>query len=154
MKPLSLPRLLIPATIFAAVGVVLLLVFPTIMFTPFTGLIFVLVAATLFYFGRKVVAFKEKEDTSMTATGAMNVAMFAYSSAWVSAATIGFFVGALISMTRYMHADYVRASMLGAVLSGAGAIILLIVAIIVERWCQLDDDDEQPPSSGLEQKAG
>ena len=154
MKPLSLPRLLIPATIFAAVGAVLLLVFPTIMFTPFTGVVFVLMAATLFYFGRKVVAFKENEDTNMTATGALHVAMFAYSSAWVSAATIGFFVGALIAMSRNWHSDYIQSSMLGAILSAAGAAILLVVAVIVERWCQIDDDDEQPPSTGLEQKAG
>ncbi|MDO5048613.1 MAG: DUF3180 family protein [Actinomycetaceae bacterium] len=154
MKPLSLPSLLIPAVIFGAVGAVLLLAFPTIMFTPFTGILFVAVAGALLYFGRKVVALKKDEETNLTATGAMNVAMFAYSSAWVSAAAIGFFAGAILSMVRNFHADYVQTSALGAVLSASGAIVLLVVAVLVERWCQIDDDDEQPPSKGLGQNAG
>lgn len=155
MKPLSLTSLLIPAALFGAIGALAALLSTAIMITPFTGVLFVLVAIGLFYFGRKVVALKEHEDTNMNAQGAMYVAMFAYTSAWVSAGAIGFFAGFALASLRNFHADFIRTSLLGALLSAIGAIILLIVAIIVERWCQIDDDDDSnPPSSGLEQKAG
>ncbi|MDO5034721.1 MAG: DUF3180 domain-containing protein [Actinomycetaceae bacterium] len=151
MKPLSVLNLAIAFVIFALVGALTLAIFPTLMFTPFTGLMFLGIAAVLFYFGRKVVALRKGESRKLSATGAMNVAMFAYSSAWVSAGSLGFFIGSALSMLRNLHSTYVRISIAGALLSAVGALILLIIAVIVERWCQIDDDDESGPSNGLEE---
>ncbi|EPD31114.1 DUF3180 family protein [Gleimia europaea] len=150
MKPLSVSSLVILFAATTAVGALVLVLLPTFMFTPYSGLLFLAIAAVLFFFGRRVHALRKGEARRISATGAMNVAMFAYSAAWVSAATIGFFFGATLAMLRNAHAEYVQTSMLGAIVSALGAAVLLVVAVVVERWCHLDDD-EDAGSSGVGQ---
>lgn len=150
MKPLSVSSIVILFAAATAVGAAVAVLLPTLMITAYTGLLFLGIAAVLFYFGRRVHALRKGEARRISATGAMNVAMFAYSAAWVSAAAIGFFFGAVLAMLRNAHAEYVQTSMLGAILSALGAAALLVVAFVVERWCHLDDD-EDAGSSGVEQ---
>lgn len=151
MKPLSIANLATILAAFAVVGAIVLTVFPTLMFTPVTGILFAAIAIVLFFLGRRVLAFRKGEDSRMTSLGAMNVAMFARSSAWVGAGTAGFFLGAILTMLPNTHAHFIRMSMLGAIISAAGAVVLVVIGIIVERWCQLDDDEGA--SSGGEQGA-
>lgn len=122
--------------------------------TPFLGLLFVVIAVGLWIYGRKVLALKEGQRGVMASTTATNIAVFAYVSAWLGAGFLGLLIGLMLPMLADLEAQYVRQAVNGSAVGAAGACALLVVAIIVERWCQLDDDDDAPSARGLEPEAG
>lgn len=159
MNPLSLRALGVVAAVAGAIGFLLhyslkVRALTYIAPTPFLGLLFLLIAWGLWFYGRKVVALKDGNREAISVTTATNVAVFAYASAWIGAGFTGLLTGLVIPMLSDLESSFVESAVTGALLAGLGALILTVVAVIVERWCHVDEDDESPKSRGLEPEAG
>ncbi|MDO5729665.1 MAG: DUF3180 family protein [Actinomycetaceae bacterium] len=159
MKPLSLRALTGGAAIVGVLGFLLHYSFKVraltyIAPTPFLGLLFILIACGLWYYGRKVLALKNGNRDAISVTSATNVAVFAYASAWIGAGFTGLLIGLVLPMLSDLESSYVESAVMGALQAGVGAFSLTVVAVVVERWCHIDEDDESAKSRGLEPEAG
>lgn len=159
MKPLSLRALGAVAVVAGGIGFLLHYSFKVsaityIAPTPFLGLLFLLIAWGLWYYGRKVLALKDGNRDAISATAATNVAVFAYASAWIGAGFTGLLAGLIVPMLGDLESSFVQSAVTGALLAGLGSLNLTMIAVIVERWCHVDEDDESPKSRGLEPEAG
>ncbi|MBV7362975.1 DUF3180 family protein [Actinomycetaceae bacterium TAE3-ERU4] len=115
--------------------------------TPLVGVVFLTIAVYLYLQGRRVLKLKRHQYTEMSYTGAFKVAVLSHSSAYTSAFFIGFMLAQLVFGIIRWEAVTIRAGAIASLFGLAGAIPLLIVAIIVERWCVIDDEDEDDKST-------
>ena len=109
--------------------------------TPLLGVALGAIAVYLYVQGRRVLKFKRRQYTEMTATGAFKVAALTHSAAYTAAFCTGFMVAEVILGIARWDAPTMRAGAIASIFGMVGAIPLLIVALIVERWCLIDTDD-------------
>ncbi|OKL47973.1 hypothetical protein BSR29_05695 [Boudabousia liubingyangii] len=118
--------------------------------TPILGVIFLAAAVYLWVQGRRVLKLKRGQYTEMTPTGAFKVAVMCHSSAYTSSLFIGV-LGALLTYgTTRWEAETFRALTIASIYGLVGAIVLLVVALIVEHWCLLDKDNESGSETNRE----
>lgn len=117
--------------------------------TGWMGVLFALIAAVLWYWGRGVRALKRREETKMTPIQAARVAALSRSTAINGAWFSGFLLAVSVFGLTRTWAPAMLSSAIGAGIAGIGAIAMTVVAWIVERWC-IDD----PDSKSDEQRSG
>lgn len=133
-----------------------------LLITPWLGLLFLLLGAGILAGGLAVRRFKRGSARRLTAIQAARVALFARSAIFNGAAFVGFLGGiAAVGLMR-LWAPATAASAVGAGIACVGALVMMIIAILVERWCR-DDAGDRPDSKdrsgqrrnrGLEGTAG
>lgn len=122
--------------------------------TPWLALLFLVIGIILLGAGLQVKRLKSGKSTTITALHAARIALFARSSAINGAAFTAFLLGVLlISLTR-LWAKAVALAALNAGIAAAGALVMTILAVVVERWClddmQRDGDKNKTKKDNLE----
>lgn len=121
--------------------------------TPLMPLLFLTVAVALWYWGRRVVAYKEKR-IPLDITTAVNVAYLSYSAAWTGTLCGGALIGMILPMLATWESSYVQQAIWRAAIAAVTAIAMTVIAVIVERWCRRDEDEnERPRRERLEPEA-
>jgi Preprotein translocase subunit Sec62 len=150
MTPVSWPFVVAVAVVallcgfFVSGGLVITGHSPLII-TPWMGVLFLVIAVVLFAGGIGVKHLKSGRRTNTTALQAARVAAFARSCLLCGAGFSGFLAGvAGIGLFRLWASAMQQSAIYGGI-AFLGAIIMTIVAVIVERWC-IDD--------GTQDKAG
>lgn len=149
MKPLNWKLLGIPLGVFSALGAVIthLLLVNASTIPAASWLIVVLtlgMAGALLFFGLGVRA---TEETPARFRGrlALATAIAANSSAWTAAVMTGWYVGITLPLLNNSVYINLRAIVAENLVCALGSLVLLVVAVIVEKWCRLADDDESSP---------
>lgn len=145
MRPLSVLHLVLAALVVAAVAALASVVSvgmghgPALV-TPYLALVYAVLAVLLHGAGRAVLRMRDHRHTWMTPLMAMRTAVAARACAWVGAASLGVLTGiALVGATR-LEAPAMSSSATGAGISALAALVLTVVAVVVERWCTIDTD--------------
>lgn len=146
MKPLSPLHLVVAALLSAALAALGSLVSvgmghgPALV-TPYLALLYAALALLLFAAGRAVLRLRDHRRTWMTPLMALRTAAAARASAWVGALSVGILGGiAAVGSTR-LEAPAMSSSATGAGISALAAVVLVVTAVVVERWCTIDTDD-------------
>lgn len=122
--------------------------------TPWMALVFLGFAAYLLAAGLQVRKYKRGERTNLTALGAARTAMLARTCAILGSVFCGLLVGvALIGLMR-LWAPATAASAVGAGVAAAGALVMAVIAVVVERWCLDQSDDKDQDASRKDPKSG
>lgn len=109
--------------------------------TPYLAIVFALLSVLLFAAGRAVLRLRDHRRTWMTPLLAMRTAVAARAAAWVGALSVGVLAGiAAVGSTR-LQAPAMSSSATGAGISALAALVLVVTAVVVERWCTIDTDD-------------
>lgn len=151
MKPVSWPLVIGVAVIATIVGAVLsgtlvVLGHNPLILTPWLALFFLVVAGFLLWGGIGVKRLKTGAPTRISPLQAARIAALARSSLINGAGFTGFLAGtALIGVMRLWAPAMLSAS-LGSGVAALGALLLTVIAAIVEHWC-IDDSPEQDSSS-------
>ncbi|OKL48696.1 DUF3180 family protein [Boudabousia marimammalium] len=112
-----------------------------IVMTPLLSILFFGVAVYLFVQGRQVLKLKRRERTRMTPLGAFRVVVMSHSGAYTASLFLGLLTSQIWIGAAHWEIPLLRTNALYAGLNALGALALLIVSIIVERWCVIDDDE-------------
>lgn len=116
--------------------------------TPWLSLLFILIAVALLWGGRAVRHFKADRTSNLSPLSAARIAMFSRSAAVNGGIFSGFLAGILIVSLFRTWAPATAAAALGAGVSLAGALVMTIVAWVVEGWCVDDSDGPGEDGSG------
>lgn len=118
--------------------------------SPVTVLVPVAFAVVLLVRGRAVRRFVARRPTSMTAVGAARVVVLAKACALVGAALVGYFASHVLVSLDNLAAPMPREHALAAGLALVGSVALVVVALVVERWCEVPppEDDEGTGTRG------
>lgn len=151
MKPLSwrpvilvaLAALLIGAGLTAAL---LAIGHNPIVFTPWLGLLFALVAVITLVAGLGVRRYRRGTSRNLTALQVARIAMFARSAVINGAAFTGFLLGVMFVCLFRVWAPVVLSAAWGSGIAAAGALTMTLIAVLVEYWCRHHDDG----ASGVE----
>ena len=157
MRELSILNLTLVAVASAAVGAVFtyavrLRAGSYLLITPFMAILFVSVAVMLWYWGRKVGAYKENRSY-LDVSSAVNVAYLAYSAAWTGAICGGGLAGSILPMLPTLESAFAQEAAWRAGITALAALVMTVVAVIVERWCRRGDDEDGARRDGLEPEA-
>lgn len=157
MRSLSLVNLTVVGLVSAAAGALItyaarLRAGSYLLVTPFMAILFISVAVMLWYWGRKVVAYKEKRSY-MDISSAVNVAYLAYSTAWTGAICGGGLAGSILPMLPTLESTFAQEAAWRAGITALAALVMTIVAVIVERWCRRDENEDGAWREGLEPEA-
>ena len=107
-----------------------------------TAVLLVLLALALWIAGRSVKRLVEGERTSMTPIGASRVAALAQASAWGGALATGYFAAQVLLAATNSHASFATRHLWESLASGVAAVVLGVVALVVEHWCSIPPEDE------------
>ncbi|AOZ73179.1 hypothetical protein BK816_07630 [Boudabousia tangfeifanii] len=110
--------------------------------SPLIGVVFAATAVFLYIQGRRVLKLKRRVYTDLTWEGAFKVAVMTHSAGYLSSLFTGALLSQLVMGIIRWEAWALRANAIGAIFGLVGAIALVIVSIIVERWCVIDDDSK------------
>nr|NLD40772.1 DUF3180 domain-containing protein [Actinomycetales bacterium] len=101
------------------------------------------VIALVFWRGRAVRRMVEGEDTSMTPLEAARVAMAAKTSAVVGSLLGGYFAAVILFVAGLPPAP-ARLDLLISALAGVAlAVLMVVVGLVVERWCRVDPPEDE-----------
>ena len=119
--------------------------------TPYLCVVFLGIAVILWVLGRGVRRMRDHQRTWMTPILAMRTAVLARSAALMGSAAVGVMTGILLSVLPRLQAPAMGASALGSSLSLVSSLLMVVVAVVVERWCVIDSggDDTPPDPSDL-----
>lgn len=153
MKPVSWPLIGSIALIAVAVGIVLswglvLAGYFPLVFTPWLGALFVVIAAGLFWAGLGVRRLKAGKRTSISSLQAARIAAFARSVLINGSGFSGFFIGVGVASLFRIWAPSMTSSLIGAGIAALGSIIMTVVAALVEHWCIDDSADQGKAGAG------
>lgn len=117
---------------------------------PVTVLVPVAFAVVLLLRGRAVRRLVARRPTSMTAVGAARVVVLAKACALVGSALVGYFASHMLVSLDNLAAPMPREHALSAGLALVGSVVLVVVALVVERWCEVPppEDDESTGARG------
>ncbi len=147
MKPLSIGMLVgVSLAGFAAGSLIQAILVQSgkhpLLITPWLSVLFLLISVFLLFVGFGIRRLKRKDKTWVTPVLAGRTALFARSSAPISALFAGLLLGiAAVSMMR-AWAPMMAQSAWSALAAGIMALIAAVCAVVVERW-SVDDDTEQ-----------
>lgn len=114
--------------------------------SPVTVLVPVAFAVFLLLRGRAVRRLVAREPTSMTAVGAARVVMLAKACALVGSALAGYFAAHVLVSLGNLSGPLPREHAWSSGLALVGSVVLVVVALVVERWCEVpppEGDDER-----------
>lgn len=151
MKPVSLTHLSVIAVITGVLAALANTVavgtgHSPALITPYLCVVFLAVALVLWVLGRGVRRLKDHQRTWMTPMLAMRTALLARSAALMGAAAVGVMAGILLTVLPRLQAPAMGSSALGSGLSLVSSLLMVVVAVVVERWCIVDSDGDDPPS--------
>lgn len=154
MKKLSLPLLFALAAVAFVVAALLSAVLVSsgnspLLVTPWMAAVFLLFAAYLLGSGLQVRKYKRGQPTNLSALGAARVAVLARVCAHFGSVFFGLLAGVGAVGLMRLWAPATAASAVGAGIAALGALVLVVCAVVAERWC-LDDGG----SSDLEGRKG
>lgn len=105
---------------------------------------FVVVLLVLGWRVRSFVAGK----SSMDAIAASRVAALAVSGAFVGAAMVGAGLAQVVALLDQLGAAAARSDVVVGAVTAALAVGLVVVALLVQRWCEVTDDDDPTAPPG------
>lgn len=112
----------------------------------FTLAAFVLVSLFLLWRGRDVRKMKDRKSNSITPIGAAQVLAMAKTAALFAAILGGLGFGAALAFWPLLASPVGREGVISGVLVGGVSVVTAVIALIVERWCEIPpDDDENGP---------
>lgn len=109
----------------------------------FTIVAFVLVAAYLLWKGREVKKMVAGSQTSMTPLGAAQVLAWAKAAALFGAILGGAGFGVAAAFVPRLSSPLGHDAVVSGLVTGATSIGLVVVALLVERWCEIPPDDDE-----------
>ncbi|MFH5821956.1 DUF3180 domain-containing protein [Georgenia sp. AZ-5] len=115
---------------------------------PLSALGPALLAAVLLALGRSVRRLVRQEPTSITPIGASRVVVLAKACALVGAALVGYFAVQLLLTLDNLSAPLPREQAWSAGLALLACVALVVVALVVERWCEVPPSDDDPDRPG------
>lgn len=110
--------------------------------SPYLCVVFLAIAVVLWVLGRGVRRLRDHQRTWMTPILAMRTAILARSSSWMGSAAVGVMFGILVTDLPRLQAPAMTSSAVGSGLSLLSALVMSVVAVIVERWCVIDPGDD------------
>lgn len=112
-------------------------------------------AVVLLLRGRAVRRLVARERTSMTAVGAARVVLLAKACALVGSALAGYFAAHVLVSLGNLSAPLPREHAWSSGVAVLGSVVLVIVALVVERWCEVPppEDDEKKGARGTDAAA-
>lgn len=156
MRPVSIPLLGLLAVVAAGAGALLCAVVVgtghgPVLVTPYLGAVLGAIAALVLWAGLAVRRMRARKRTWMTPILAMRTALFARTCTLVGSAGSGLLAGIAVVSAVQLRATASAAAALDAGLACLGAVLLTVVAVVVERWCVIDsggDGEDGPDSRG------
>lgn len=111
-----------------------------------TWLVLAVVAVVLLLLGRSVRRLTEGRTTRMDHLRAARVAMFAKACSLCGAAFTGYFAAQVAVAWTNISAPALRDHAVWSGAAGVAALVLLVVALVVEQWCRLPPEDDPEPA--------
>lgn len=108
--------------------------------TTWVGL--AVVAVVLLLLGRAVRRFLEGRPTRMDALRAARVAVLAKAASLSGAALGGYFAAQVLSSLTNLGARMLQSQALSAGAATLACLVLVVVALVVESWCEVPPDDD------------
>ena len=161
MKKLSIPQLFLWAVLAAAgaaLGQAVLVASGNspLLITPWMALVFLAFALYLLVAGLQVRKYKRGEQNNLSALGAARVAILARVCASLGSVFFGLLVGLMVVGLTRLWAPAMASAALGAGIAAVGAIVLTVIALMVERWCldQGDSDESKQSQNSKGSRSG
>lgn len=153
MKPVSVAHLIVIAVVSAVCGAVVnsLLIqrgLSPLLVSYFLAILYLLISALLSYYGVLVRRWRARKSDRIDALTAARVAVTARSCAYVGSGSVGIFVGILLPCLARIDAPAMQMCVTRSLVAAVAALVLTVIALIVERWCVVDmsDDDDSNAS--------
>jgi len=152
VRPQSIGQLALIAALSGGVGALVSAIIvgsggTPVVVTPYLAVAFLVLALALLYAGLAVRRMRARKHTWMTPIAAMRTAVAARSASLGGSAFLGLLAGvAAIGLTR-LEADSMVSSAATAGLGALASLVLVVIGVLVERWCVLGPDDDQDEDS-------
>lgn len=120
---------------------------------PTVAAVLLLLAGVLFVLGRSVRRFVQGRRPPMDPLRAVRILVLAKASALAGAAQLGFFAGLAIVASGQPDAPEARSQAWSAGAAALACLVLVVVALVVEWFCQVPPEDPEAPGGGPHEPA-
>lgn len=113
-----------------------------------SGLVVLLIAGFVGALGWNVRQYTKGDRPDLDAITAARTVVLATASAYTGALLSGWYLGHLLLALPDLAIDSRRDLALSAVVTAGCAVVLAVVGLVVERWCEVSEDDDEDPPGG------
>ncbi|MDN5558253.1 MAG: DUF3180 domain-containing protein [Ruaniaceae bacterium] len=147
MRPTSIRTLILVYLVSGFFGWGILQIWERPLSPWFTLVAFAFVIVFLLWRGREVRKLVAGKETSMTPLGAAQVLATAKAAALFAAILGGMGFSSVVEYWTLASSPLGRENVIYGLMVGASSIVVAIVSLVVERWCEIPPDDEGPASA-------